>query len=88
MVNRAMSESKTVGLIVNPVAGMGGSVVLRGTDGEAYEKTLALGARPGRQGYPGLRRIQPDAPGFIRVLMGTRKEMEIFLSVWRELNLL
>ncbi|MDK2383781.1 MAG: ATP-NAD kinase, partial [Candidatus Korarchaeota archaeon] len=35
-----------IGFLVNPIAGMGGRVGLKGTDGEAYREALRRGARP------------------------------------------
>ncbi|MEZ0393713.1 MAG: ATP-NAD kinase family protein [Desulfurococcaceae archaeon] len=60
-----------LGLVVNPVAGMGGSVGLRGTDGPALEEALRRGARPVAPGR---------AVEFLRHLLGIGVTVELVVA--------
>ena len=58
-----------VGLIVNPIAGMGGSVALKGTDGDAIATARAAGAAPSapERALRALQRLAARAGDAIRI---------------------
>jgi predicted polyphosphate/ATP-dependent NAD kinase len=66
------SSARTIGFIVNPIAGMGGAVGLKGTDGKAIlEKAVSLGAIPiaGKRAEAFLNELAP-IKNQIRLLVG------------------
>ena len=61
---------RTIGLIVNPVAGMGGSVGLKGTDGDMHARALELGAEP----------VSPARVQEFLSHLGCRDEIRLFVA--------
>jgi predicted polyphosphate/ATP-dependent NAD kinase len=71
-VENKQPSVRTVGFIVNPVAGMGGAVGLKGTDGEAIlDKAVSLGAKP----------VAPArAESFLSELSGFKKGLQLVVG--------
>jgi predicted polyphosphate/ATP-dependent NAD kinase len=64
--------TKTVGLIVNPVAGMGGAVGLKGTDGKSIvNQAISLGAKPV---------APPRAEAFLSALNPVKKSVRLVVG--------
>ncbi len=81
MVGRELTdkpEARKLGLIVNPIAGMGGRVGLKGTDGqEILARALRLGAQPvaSKQASKALRALSKLLPSAqIRTVLGEMGE--------------
>jgi len=69
MMKKGPKNTLILGFLVNPIAGMGGRVGLKGTDG-MYEKALELGAKP----------VSPKrAVEFLKSLSRYKDELEVTL---------
>ena len=71
-----MSKSKSeIGFLVNPIAGMGGAVGLKGTDGQAHE-ARARGAKP----------LAPERAGACLRLLASQAHNLLFLTASGEMG--
>ncbi len=69
--------SMKLGLIINPLAGIGGSVALKGSDGSAIvEQALARGARPmaGERSRAALHQLARKRPAVVKTASGDMGE--------------
>lgn len=66
-----LEQKLRLGFLVNPIAGMGGRVGLKGTDGEAYKEALKRGAKPVAPGR---------AARFLRALAQERVGVELLVA--------
>jgi len=76
-----MFDTKKIGFLINPIAGMGGSVGLKGTDGLAHEAALK-GAKPlaGERARACLRSIASSAPDILFLTAAGRMGEEALLE--------
>jgi len=71
-VSQKSLPTKTIGFIVNPVAGMGGAVGLKGTDGKTIlNKAISLGAKP---------IASQRAETFLAGLVATKKSLKLIVG--------
>jgi predicted polyphosphate/ATP-dependent NAD kinase len=72
LANLESLPTKTIGFIVNPVAGMGGAVGLKGTDGKTIlNKAISLGAKP---------IASQRAETFLAELYFVKKSLELYVG--------
>lgn len=71
------SKQKSIGILINPIAGMGGRVGLKGSDGiEILEKARALGAEP----------ESSKRAGYALAQLETMKESIVFYTYGKEMG--